>query len=680
MFETTKEKVVANEWEPPCRVEHEPESRSVLSAQLGAAAESSLLDRSAPVIALKSIQRKLDKSSRQVSDQRQQIEQCKRRQVPLLPNQPVANETGIPISLKSGLENLSGFSLAGVRVHYNSPKPARLNALAYTQGLNIEIGPGQEKHLPHEAWHVVQQMQGRVSPTTEINGVAVNDDSTLECEADVMGARASQVTNSTQNLTNSTLGISTPLQTKLKSDASTKCNGRKVDVHSSSASKHLDELSQNTDERTTNEVEHDSSNDGIDTSADLDDLVENGGVSVTIGGDRHLATVRIENGEPELGVQSAWTNMNSMKHVLLRATRDTDGEIAGRGADVERIFIAAETKKRQLRTARAAGIAFVEAAKICRQRDRTLAATELAELINNLSQGCFPSGLRARGTGVRGRLCGVGLAFQKLHDELSNQPTLLGNFPWLEFARRIRWAKDRAIRQVRLALNASHRCTGMTIADAWEEFGEFLPAHLVPASAVFGDRTMSEDPAEKSHYHSGKSNDRIPVVWYKDEGEYPEVSFENNNYRIDQKNLVIQGVSYHVAEVPSIGTELQKLAHHSDRSNQRAYNAIFNQYVTIGGIDEPLTQKGGYDGDHVIDLGFGGKDINTNYWPLPAEANRRAFHGYNSRYIVNYKDDQDNLKARAIGGLIGKHFIIKKIETRAVPVESGTAKAGTSHL
>jgi hypothetical protein len=74
-----------------------------------------------------------------------------------------------------------------VRVHYNSPKPAQLQALAYTQGTDIHVAPGQEKHLPHEAWHVVQQKQGRVQPTVPLQGVNVNDDAGLEKEADVMG-------------------------------------------------------------------------------------------------------------------------------------------------------------------------------------------------------------------------------------------------------------------------------------------------------------------------------------------------------------------------------------------------------------------------------------------------------------------------------------------------------------
>ena len=100
------------------------------------------------------------------------------------------NNTGMPDNLKSGIESLSGFSMDDVRVHYNSSKPATVQALAYTQGTDIHVAPGQEKHLPHEAWHVAQQMAGRVSPTTNINGMPVNDNAGLEHEADVMGEKA----------------------------------------------------------------------------------------------------------------------------------------------------------------------------------------------------------------------------------------------------------------------------------------------------------------------------------------------------------------------------------------------------------------------------------------------------------------------------------------------------------
>jgi len=101
------------------------------------------------------------------------------------------NKTGLPDNLKSGIENLSGFSMDNTRVHYNSSKPAQLNAFAYARGSDIHVAPGQEKHLPHEAWHVVQQAQGRVKPTMQMKGdVQVNDDKALEKEADVMGSSA----------------------------------------------------------------------------------------------------------------------------------------------------------------------------------------------------------------------------------------------------------------------------------------------------------------------------------------------------------------------------------------------------------------------------------------------------------------------------------------------------------
>lgn len=103
------------------------------------------------------------------------------------------NNTGLPDQLKSGIENLSGMSMDDVKVQYNSAEPAALNALAYAQGSDIHVGPGEEEHLPHEAWHVVQQAQGRVKPTTQLKGnIKINDDSGLEAEADVMGAKALQ--------------------------------------------------------------------------------------------------------------------------------------------------------------------------------------------------------------------------------------------------------------------------------------------------------------------------------------------------------------------------------------------------------------------------------------------------------------------------------------------------------
>jgi hypothetical protein len=128
------------------------------------------------------------------------------------------NNTGMPDNLKAGVENLSGIDMSDVRVHYNSSKPSDVGALAYTQGTDIHVAPGQEKHLPHETWHVVQQKQGRVKPTMKAKGVSINDDAVLEFEADVMGAKVLQTHGTDQvamvieSLRSSTNGSSLAIQ------------------------------------------------------------------------------------------------------------------------------------------------------------------------------------------------------------------------------------------------------------------------------------------------------------------------------------------------------------------------------------------------------------------------------------------------------------------------------------
>ena len=119
------------------------------------------------------------------------------------------NNTGLPDTLKTGIENLSGYSMDDVKVHYNSSKPAQLQAHAYAQGTDIHLASGQEKHLPHEAWHVVQQKQGKVKPTMQFKGkVNINDDTKLEKEADIMGAKATTLgINNLPQETQSPIGV-----------------------------------------------------------------------------------------------------------------------------------------------------------------------------------------------------------------------------------------------------------------------------------------------------------------------------------------------------------------------------------------------------------------------------------------------------------------------------------------
>ena len=165
-------------------VDHRPEAHAQRSLQARA-------DASPQAIAQRTFQQAVDTSPRMVAQ----------RQVtaPASTAAPQkANKTGLPDHLKAGVESLSGRSMDDVKVHYNSARPAQLQAHAYTQGKNIHVAPGQEQHLAHEAWHVIQQKQGRVKPTVQRKGVKINDNTGLEKEADVMGARAMKMKPSEQ--------------------------------------------------------------------------------------------------------------------------------------------------------------------------------------------------------------------------------------------------------------------------------------------------------------------------------------------------------------------------------------------------------------------------------------------------------------------------------------------------
>lgn len=121
---------------------------------------------------------------------------------------PRPEHSGLPEPLRSGIETLSGVSMERVKVHYNSARPAQLNAQAFAQGRDIHLAPGQARHLPHEAWHVAQQAQGRVSPTLRApGGVPINDDRALEHEADAMGAKALRLGGPTAQLKRAPAGL-----------------------------------------------------------------------------------------------------------------------------------------------------------------------------------------------------------------------------------------------------------------------------------------------------------------------------------------------------------------------------------------------------------------------------------------------------------------------------------------
>lgn len=106
------------------------------------------------------------------------------------PQESKTDHTGIPAGIKTQFQAFSGLSFDDVRIHYGSDKPAQMQAYAFTQGNDVYIGPGQEKHLPHELGHVIQQKRQRLPATCFFAGRPVNTDIRMERLADSLAWNA----------------------------------------------------------------------------------------------------------------------------------------------------------------------------------------------------------------------------------------------------------------------------------------------------------------------------------------------------------------------------------------------------------------------------------------------------------------------------------------------------------
>lgn len=117
-----------------------------------------------------------------------------------LPLQKKDAGTGMPDAVQANMENSLGIELSGVRLHKNSEQAEKVGALAFTRGNDLHFAPGQfrpdtahgRELIGHELTHVVQQRQGRVKATAQAAGLPINDDPSLEKEADEMGKLAAQ--------------------------------------------------------------------------------------------------------------------------------------------------------------------------------------------------------------------------------------------------------------------------------------------------------------------------------------------------------------------------------------------------------------------------------------------------------------------------------------------------------
>lgn len=110
-----------------------------------------------------------------------------------------SKNNALPPQLQQNLESSMQQDFSGVEIHKDSERARELNALAFAEGEAIHFAPGQfdpgstegKNLIGHEFAHVAQQRDGSVQPTNVMHdGTALNDDKSLEHDADKRGENA----------------------------------------------------------------------------------------------------------------------------------------------------------------------------------------------------------------------------------------------------------------------------------------------------------------------------------------------------------------------------------------------------------------------------------------------------------------------------------------------------------
>ena len=226
-------------------------------------------------------------------------------------------------------------------------------------------------------------------------------------------------------------------------------------------------------------------------------------------------------------------------------------------------------------------------------------------------------------------------------------------------------------------------------------FAEHLAGYLMPHGMLAADQQWTGDDAALDRYRLGTKASPIPITWYKPRSAYPDIRLASGEVKTMEQGFSLENGKYSFGvsndnrpgsfERPG-SPLLMKTPHSQNRSKQVELNGVLER----AGVEVEMTpsagnfvpfRKANVDGDHVRDLGFGGKDTIKNYWPLNSVVNRRAFMGYNSEYIINFLDEPGKPgRARRIGGMYQKWFYVKNyLPPTGVtfkPPESNTAEAG----
>jgi hypothetical protein len=469
-----------------------------------------------------------------------------------------------------------------VQVHYNSPKPAQLQAHAYAQGSHIYLAPAQERHLPHEAWHVVQQAQGRVRPTLQMkSGTAINDHPALEAEADAMGARAfaaggALIQNARRSVQQESGFVSVPAAGATSRSGRTVVPGGKVAQlgrgNGKPGAKKTGTAGAGTagTGKGTRKFRHFKSGTANRTAMPI---------KVTLG-----ATA---------------SKSEEMLHVVLHRQLYSYGDwlsdnTSWAGRD-QKVLV---NREAALKLANEAHEIYTQ----CVQAVSVLMAPTLDSSIADVPPARSYRALRRGGR--------TELLIKGVVDQCKEQMHTL-------FA-----AIDGLVTEPPVP------------PKTWNTF--------------MGDQ-------QTYAYHTGTSGDPIPVLWYKHENYYQPMTVQGKQYAYPNGPTVKgRAKKYDVTVASKFRYHLGSVLENTKKNETRATQVDINYALTKAGA-----RLNGLDGDHVKDLGFGGSDIASNYWPLAAHINRRPFLGWRSNYGVNYISSNGQYSTAALGSLTGKYLKIK---------------------
>ncbi len=128
-----------------------------------------------------------------------------------------SNRTILPENIQLKMETAFNADFSNLSIHKNSIQAKSFGAQAFTSGNEVHFAPGYfnphsnsgQELIGHELAHVVQQKEGRVSSTNEIEGQKFNTANSLENEADHLGKKAAsgkQINKSVKPVGQSRLG------------------------------------------------------------------------------------------------------------------------------------------------------------------------------------------------------------------------------------------------------------------------------------------------------------------------------------------------------------------------------------------------------------------------------------------------------------------------------------------